>query len=137
MYFVLLKSKIFYRQNLVIRLKELRFQNEYRYKEISTISLEYPRNPITESLLTLQIASKTQSTRNVNELSKLNAENNTLKSILKKIQERKKVLQEHVTNLREYNTKNEQRLQVSRNQDKEVQETNKELVKSKLRCFRK
>lgn len=137
MYFVLRKSNIFYGQNLVIRLKELRFQNEYRYEEINKTSLEFPRSPITENFLALQIASKAQSTRNVNELSKLNAENNTLKSILKKIQDRKKVLQEHVTNLKEHNTKNEQKLQASRNQDKEAQESNKELMKSKLRCFRK
>lgn len=121
----------------LIRLKELRFQNEYRYKEINTTSSEYPKNSITESFLALQIGSKAQSTRNVNELSKLDAENNTLKSVLKKIQDRKKALQEYMKDLKEHNIKNEQNLQAARTQNKEAQDSNKELVKSKLTCFRK
>ena len=95
-----------------------------------------PHSTFTEKFKILQVMNSIQTNRHNGETTKLNAENDTLKNLLVKIQERKKDIHTKIALLREHNTKVALQLQEVRlKKDKKSAESS-DLKKRKLQTFR-
>ncbi len=119
------------------RLKEIRQNNEVRGNEFSQSFSSIPKNSFVENIQLLKMTGKGQTAKNTHMLNKLNAEKGTLQNYLKIIQERKKIVQDQVNKIKEYNLQLQNDIEHLKKEKKDKEEQNYELKKQKLMNIRK
>jgi len=121
----------------IIRLKEIRQNNEVRANEFSQSFSSIPKNSFVENIQLLKMTGKGQTAKNTHLLNRLNTEKGTLQNYLRIIQERKKIVQDQVKKIKEYNSQLQNDIITLKKEKKEREEQNSELKKQKLMNIRK
>jgi len=114
------------------KLKDIRLNNEIKANEFGQSFSSIPKTSFTENIQLLRMIGKGQTAKNTHLLNKLNTEKGTLQNYLKIIQERKKIVQAQVNQIKEYNTQLHKDVETLKKEKGEKEKQNFELKKQKL-----